>query len=421
MKRLPGLVVALAFAVGPILAQSRLVAPDTGGYLRWGSLRVRPGLELTGLGYDNNILRSSDVATERVGDYTGTVSPKADLLTLLGQSAFLTFRQRFDYTMYANHFDENYLNDLTTARVTVPFTTRFGAFAQGLYSITHDRPPDLERARPKQERVSFSSGLILEPGWRTQIEIAAAWDDYGYEESNIDPAVTNFIAQRLNRVESGTSLDLRYRVLTRTRVVLQGLYKGIDFEHPITFENPPSDPQTIERDTTEWRAMSGLEFGGRAPLTGLFLVGWNRITPDDPRIERLSIPIGQVRLQYAFTSRLRLQGNADRFSGFSVFGANSYYLRSEVELRGLYQIGRPVMLELAAARGRLTFPASLNLLEREDDLERYEALVRLRQSQDSRGKRVEYNVSARQVRSRSTVPSLDLSYLWVSFGAVFGY
>jgi hypothetical protein len=307
--------------------------------------------------------------------------------------------------------------------VTVPFKSRYGVFVEGLYGISHDRPPDLERARPKQEQVGLSSGLIFEPGWRTQIELAATRDDYGFEDSGIDPAVTNFIAQRLNRVESGTSLDVRYLVLTRTRVVVQGLYKNIDFEHPITIEDlpEPTEPQTIERDTTEWRAMSGLDFGGRGRLTGLFLAGWDQITPDDPRIEQLSIPIGEARLQYRFSSRLRLQGNADRTTGFAVFGANSYYQLSEVELRGLYQIGRPVGLELAVTTGRLTFPASLNLLEREDDLERYEARVRWRQSQNSMGKRVEYSFFARQDRSRSTIPALDRSNLWVSFGAVFGY
>jgi len=424
MKRLLGYFVVLTLGVVPTLAQSRLEAPDTENYLRWGSIRGRPGLELSRIGYDNNILQSTDSSPDgRVGDYTATVSPKLDLLTLMGRSAFLTFEQRFDYTVYANRVDQNFLNSRTSARATIPLKSRFGFFVEGLYQIRHERPPDLARARPKLNYVNLGYGFILEPGWRTQIEVGAITDDYKYTDSDVGPDVTAYIASRLNRFERGGSVDFRYLALTRTRVVFNGLVKNIDFDQTITIEDFPSpgEQQIIGRDANEWRAVAGLEFGRGGRVTGVFLVGWNQIKPEDSRIQTLSIPIGEASLAYRFSPRTRLEINGQRISGFAVFGLNSYYLTSETELRVVHFFNRPFGLEAAVGTGQLTFPASLNVLEREDDLNRYELGVRLHQAENSMGKRSEYSFMVRHVQRRSSIPALDRSDASISFGAVFGY
>ena len=57
----------------PADARSKLDPPELGNYVRWGPFRVRPGLVLSNVGYDDNILGSS---SNPIGDYTATVSAK---------------------------------------------------------------------------------------------------------------------------------------------------------------------------------------------------------------------------------------------------------------------------------------------------------------------------------------------------------
>ncbi len=104
---LPAILLLLSFG-GLAYAQhqeNKLEPPDLANYRRWGFLRARPGIELSDLGYDSNIFYSN---TQPVSDTTATLSPKLDGLILLGSKAFITLRDQFDYTVYAEHSDQNF-------------------------------------------------------------------------------------------------------------------------------------------------------------------------------------------------------------------------------------------------------------------------------------------------------------------------
>ena len=178
-----GLVVGLALA--PAAAQSeKLEPPDLARYLRWGPLRARPGVELSNLGYDSNILFNQ--AGDSVGDYTVTISPKLEGLVLFGDRAFLTFRERLDYTAYAKNQELNYFNDRGTARITVPFS-RFGVFGDLKLENVHFRPGDRENIRPEQKLRDVGFGAIFLPGWRTEVEVQHHLSNYRYKEDADDP------------------------------------------------------------------------------------------------------------------------------------------------------------------------------------------------------------------------------------------
>ena len=116
-RRLAVSVLALVFWTLALGSESKLRPPELDQYLRWGALRVRPGLALSNVGYDNNILYND---ANKVSDYTATISPKAEVLILFGDRAFLQLNQRFDFTLYLENTDQNYDNNHTAARVTVP-------------------------------------------------------------------------------------------------------------------------------------------------------------------------------------------------------------------------------------------------------------------------------------------------------------
>ena len=87
-RRLLVSLLALGLYTVALGAESKLQPPELDQYLRWGALRVRPGVELTNVGYDDNILYNDD---NKVSDFTATISPKAEILVLFGDR-FLPFR-----------------------------------------------------------------------------------------------------------------------------------------------------------------------------------------------------------------------------------------------------------------------------------------------------------------------------------------
>ena len=416
MRATCGLALALAFSA-PVWADSQLDAPDTARYLRWGAVRVRPGFAVSNLGYDNNILLSSD--ERKVGDFTATLSPRLAGLVLLGKSAFLTFDERLNYRAYASHSDQNYLDNHTSARITFPLRRRYGVYAELGYDLTNQRPIDLEDIRPERKDTSGGFGVILEPRWRTEIDAGLTFNDIRYDDPDFDPAVGGrSIGERLDRYERGTKLDVRYRVRGRTRIVFKGLVKAIAFDHPFV---DPGSGETLDRDTREWRVMSGVEFGEGGSLRGTMLVGWDHIGAQANILQDLSEPVGEAQVSYRLNSRTRFELEGERLPGFAIFGFNSYYLYRNINLRTVYFFSRTIGLEVGAGPGKLTFPDSINLAGREDRLMRYLLGVRLRLMQNSAGRRVEYSFRINYYDRTSNLEQFDRNTLTAGFGAVLGY
>ncbi len=398
-------VLALALGVCSVWAsESNLQPPKLDQYLRWGALRVRPGLALSNVGYDDNILYND---TNKVSDYTATVSPKVELLVLFGDRAFLQLNQRFDFTLYLENTDQNFDNNHTAARVTVPWS-KIGFFADLGFDRLHQRPIDLESIRVERKEKTLDLGVIFDPNWRTEIELAQTAANLSYD----DPTV----AQRQDRDERGTRIDASYRIFGRSRILLAALVKDVDFANVFDTEIGP-----VRRDTREWRLLGGLGFGEGGSLTGEFRVGRARIDARDPVVPDLSEIVGDAELALRLGSRTKLQLRAARLPGYAFFEASTYYLETRGGLRIVRYLNRIVGLEAGGSLGRLTFPSSLSGTEREDDLTRYDVGVRLRLSENSIGRRVEYRFKIGRSRRESTLPSQNQNRNTVSFDAVVGF
>jgi hypothetical protein len=398
------------------MAQSELDPPDFEQYLRWGIVRARPGILFSDIGYDSNILVTPE--SDQVGDYTATISPKLDGLILLGSRNYIEFLGRLDYKAYANNPDQNFLNSELATRLMVPFPSRrIGIYTDLGYRIAYTRPVDLERARPEGRNGNVGLGVILEPGPKTRVEIARVYDDWRYIDNDPDRVEDlPTIGDRLDRNEQGTRLNVAYRAFGRTSFLFRGLWKDIEFDSPFEIAD-----ETISRDTREWRLTGGISFGRGGPLVGEFLVGWTRIRPDSSQLSTLSTLVGEASLSLKVNPRTRIELEGERLPGFAVFGANAYYLYSNVWLRGVYYLTRIVGLEAGRAYGRLTFPASLDLLGREDTLNRYQLGVRFRMMENSIGRRVEYALRFTHYDRTSTVPIVDRTVNTLGFNAVLGF
>jgi hypothetical protein len=278
-----------------------------------------------------------------------------------------------------------------------------------------ERRVDLERVRLERSDRLLGFGVILNPGWRTEIELGYSLASVKYTDPDSEGEVSP-TALRLDREEYAPVLEASYDFAGRTSALLSLLARRINFDNTISVEGRP-----LDRDTLDQRLLGGFEFGEGGPLAGEISFGWGWIDAADPLLADLSEPIGEGELAFHIDSRTRLIFTAERLPGIAVWELNSYYLLTEAGLRGVRYINRLVGVELAAAQGRLTFPESSIDQGRTDDILRYEAGVRLRMFQNSMGRRVEYSLRLGRYHRDSTVPRFDSSRTTFGFGAVVGF
>lgn len=396
----------LLASVGRVQATD-LEPPELERYLRWGILRVRPGISLQNLGYDDNIFYEQ---SNQQSDFRATISPRLDGLVLLGSRAFITLDERLDYTAYLEHTDQNFLNNRTRSRITVPFN-RFGVFGDLRYNTAQWRPIDEEDQRVRQRERRIAGGLILHPGWRTEIEIGQSWSTWGFSDPDNDS-----ISRRLDRRESGTTVLARYHAMGRSSIRVDGLHTRFNFDNPPVF-----DPSAT-KNGTQLRIIGGLEVRTGGSLSGRVQLGWEEIAAQDPRVPDFSDLVGEAELIFNLRSRTRLRLDAWRLGGFATSGLNIYYLDTHAELRAVHYLNGTFGVESGGTLGRLDFPGSLDPgPQRVDRLRRYDVGVRLRLSENRLGKRVEYSLRVGRYRRDSNRDEFDQTQNTAFFGAVLGF
>lgn len=395
------------------VGRSALEPPDLGRFLRWGPLRVRPGFQVPGIGYDDNILyRAGD--NPKVGDAYITLSPRADGVVLLGKSAFATFAGRYDYTAYQDYNEINYSNSFLATRVTLPFRD-LGVYVEAGRDRIEDRPVDLLDARPVRRESRAAAGLIVKLGWRTEAEIGLTDSRWRATDPNYlscrgsggtEPCFE--IGDLLDREETGRRLQVKYLALGRTRITLTAATKDFDFVN---------DDPTIARDARERRILPGVEIGPGGPLSGLLRLGWARLDLDRTPVVDFSGMVGEAQAAWrgGGGTTLRLTGRRD--VAFSIYEDNNVYVRGTLEARAVKYFNRMFGAEVAASTGRLRFPQG----DRTDRQSSVEAGTRIRFSENDLGRRVEYSLKWIRYRIDSTRDSLDQSRSILAFGASFGY
>ena len=401
-----GLIAGLVIT-SPVLATD-LEPPELDRYLRWGILRVRPGISITDLGYDDNVFYGDQDNT--VGDYRVTVSPRVEGLLLLGSRAFVTFNEQLHYTAYLENTDQNFLNNRTLARVTVPFN-RIGVFGDVAYNQAQWRPIDDQDERVEQRERRLTAGFIVHPGWRTEIEIGRSESDWSFDDEDNDS-----ISQRLDRKETGTTLLARHHAMGRSSILVTGLRMEIDFENP-----PVLDP-TATKNATQTRLLGGLELRPGGRIWGRIQLGWETIRGQDPRLPEFSDLVGEAMVILQLRSRTRLRLDAVQLGGFATSGLNVYYLDTHAGARIVHFLNGFFGVEAGGTTGDLTFPGSLESgPERSDSIRRYDFGIRLRLAENGLGRRVEYSLRVGRYRRDSNQDEFDQEQKTVFFGAVVGF
>jgi hypothetical protein len=299
----------------------------------------------------------------------------------------------------------------------VPFKNkRIGLFSDLKLNYVNERRVDLESVRTERRERLIGLGVIVAPGWRTEIEAGLSTSDYRYEDPGVEGDELAAIARRLDRDESAFNVEASYRFAGRTRALLELQRKRINFINTFVANETP-----LDRDTTDRRVLGGFDFGEGGSLAGSIKVGWGWINAADPRLADLSELIGEGEVAYRLDSRTRLILSGERLPGFSVYQANAYYMLTEGGIRGVRYINRLVGVELGIRQGRLRFPESELSEGRSDDYVFYEAGVRLRMFRNDMGRRIEYSIRVGKYERTSSNPDFDGARTTFGFGAVLGY
>jgi hypothetical protein len=402
------LALGAALACTPCLAQrSALEPPDLGRYLRWGPLRARPGFQVSNLGYDDNIFSSN---VDPVGDYTATWAPRLDGLLLLGDRAFLEFEGKLEYTTYLEYRSQNFLNERGQARLTLPYR-RMGVYVDGLLNRIQERPLDAEDIRVDRAEDGYGAGVILAPGWRTEIEIGGARERLRYSDPDADPDQTVTVGDRLDRTENLRTLEVRYGVFGRTRLTLDAHTSRIDFRSPVS----------ANRQSRGWGIVPGIDFGEGGPLAGAFRVGRMRIDAEDPVQPDFDDIVARAEVRYRLGPRTTLRLDGEREPDYTLSSTGVFYIATRARLRAVRYLNRIVGVEAGASRGTLEFPVSAGVFEREDRLQTYEVGLRFRLAQNSLGRRIEYSLRLERYRRDSNDDAFDRSRTRWGVNAIVGF
>jgi hypothetical protein len=407
------LAAALALGAVPLRAESPLEPPDLARYLRWGPVRARPGFLLSNIGYDNNIFYRTDVPP--VGDYVATLSPKVEGVVLFGHRGFLTFKEQLDWTAYMTHRDQSYLNQRGSGRLTVPFKA-LGVYVDGVLNDTKERPADALAIRTDVRELGSGTGILITPGWRTDGEFGIFRSSHGYTNANYynsyDPACPT-IGCTLDRTERGMRARGRYLLAGRARLTLEWSNRDI------TFSNTG-----VGRDATQKRLVPGLDFGLGGRLTGTVRYGWAHLDSKNPGYPDYDGPVGEARLSYRFGAGTTVQAGGLRDIGFSTYVQTGYYEDVRYDARVIQYFNRILGAEAGAGRGRLLFPASASPLLPEDRMDRlveFDGGLRVRVSETTLGRRVEYSLKVTRWTLVSNYPGIDQTRTTLGFNAVIGY
>ena len=406
MRRLTAGVLTLLLLPSLILAaDSRLEPPPLDRYLRWGPIRVRPGIGVQNFGYDDNILSNPN---QRIGDLTVTLVPRIEGLVLFGDRAFLTFEEQLQYTVYKDNSDQNYQADRGKLRATVPLR-RIGLFLDSSWGKVRDRPIDQEDIRPIDRRSGIGGGVIIPFGWRTELEISHQTRKHRYSDPDaLDPAL---LPRQLDRTEKGLELRVGYQLTGRTLLTLDASETSTTFD--------AVDPLSTDARTLSF--LPGVELDTTGALGGSFRLGWAKVRSERGAASGFSRIVGDADLLFRFAHSTRLRFNLKRELGYSISSGNDFFLQTEIGVRGTHFLTRYLGVDLGITQGVLDFPESDDLIPRRDDLDSYIVGMRFRLPAAIAEGRADYVLKVERYRRDSNLDTLDNSQTRIGLDLEFGF
>ncbi len=219
--------------------------PDLTGFHKLGGMHWRPALFLRNLGYEDNIFRAPDADAE--SDFTATLAPQAEIVSLVRDRAILRARPALFYTAFAEHTDQNFLGGSGNARADL-LLNHWSFYGEADYLTTRERPNDEIDLRPRRITRRLALGSRLERAERLALDLQAAQDEIEYKDDNPDASFA--FRERLSRRERAARASLAYRAARKTDLVLEAETREHDFTRKAALTR---DARTRRRDAPRRR------------------------------------------------------------------------------------------------------------------------------------------------------------------------
>jgi hypothetical protein len=294
---------------GPALAADDPPDPDLSieDTRRAGPFHIRPFVLVKDVGYDDNVLYTSQ---NRQGDTTATAGAGLRSVLLWGDRGGLNLFQQFDYVAFGKNTELNHWNGDLRGRGV--FLLKHAALSlEDHYTSRQERPNnEIDRRLRRKNNAITAAARTTSEG---RLNLEATLRHQGIDYSSDVPGFENQI-RRLDRDETSLTLAGEVRILPKTTLTLEGTTEDVDFVD-----------QTEGRDSDSYSILPGLKFDASASIQGHFKLGVKSLEAPDRPQDDTDTTVGEAALSFRMGGSARLKGTFRRDLVFSTLQENLYY------------------------------------------------------------------------------------------------
>jgi len=246
-----------------------------------GPLTAYPGIDLS-IGYNDNLIRSS---SDEISTPVVVIAP---YVTLEGRSGAHSFdiRYRGETGLHSNSSQDNYNDNALQANAKFIFTSRSDLTARLDYKYGHDARGSTDRTLSRNPDRYREGGAFALYGYGGRDAKGRVEFDGEYYERRYTNNRDYTTASDVDRGDLGATFF--WRVAPKTRLLLQGRYKDLDYVDP-----------TSTLDSHEQRYYLGAKWDVTAKTTGFAKFGYMRKDFESPSREDVSSPSWDLGIRWS--------------------------------------------------------------------------------------------------------------------------
>jgi hypothetical protein len=320
------------WASAPALAQSQ---PPARAEIRFGSLTLRPRLDIRDVGVDSNIFNDAGEPRE---DFTATITPRldADFDPPWAHARYSTF---VDVVYFQKFKDERSMNRGTEGRFEFVLD-RIRPYVGGSIVDTRDRLNAELDVRAHRRQSMLTAGLQMGLTTRTTLVLSIRRGALTFDDDESFRGVR--LADTLNHDDRIYEGGLRFSLspLTTLQITVSEERDRFDVE--------------ASRDARTIRITPSLEFDPSALISGRLSIGYGRFEPEDPSLAPFRGLMATGNIAYAAAST-KIETLLERDVHYSYEALQPYYLTTGTRVKLTQIVAGPVDVQAIAGRQRLAY------------------------------------------------------------------
>lgn len=307
---------------------------------RFGPFRIYPSLQLSNVGYDNNVyqMREED---DPIGDYTATLS--------LPFTFYLPFRNwmiaYFDispgYDFYLNEKQQSGVSYSYSPGLRFLLLNRFVLSGSYLYQKQKRRPTVEFDRRIYVETDGYDASLFYEMSRLTALGFTGSIRNIHFED--IEGEISYSAA--LNHEERSGNVEFYRRIFTESDFFLTAGYTDYIFEVP----------EARWRDSYSYQVLSGIRFPLLGRARGTLSLGYRWVINREDRDRRFSGLIGNTGLEFRL-GRFNLRFQFNRDFQFSYSSRSLYFTGNRFGTGVSFYLTRIIRLDYDFSYGESEYP-----------------------------------------------------------------